>query len=163
MMSKKTNLIKILLFFVLLTGSHYSFAATLQEVVVLAEQRFGGVAFTAERYSRSDRHVYEVELLRGRQIVEAMYDTAGNLIRSEIYSTPRRAARVSSALTRAQITLSEAIAIAEGAVPNSRAIEAEIRLRNDRYLVDLRVGSRVYDVDVLIDSRDGRVVYIDRD
>jgi len=93
------------------------------------EQRFGGDAFTAEKYVRRGSPVYDVELLIGRRIVEAVFDAnTGALLSSENYSTPRRA--------------------------------AELRLRNNRFLVEVRARRWLYDV--LIDSTDGRVIFVGR-
>ncbi len=155
MITKTTRMLIMLL--ALLTISSHTYAASLKEVIESAQQQFGGVAFTAERYSRARGSVYDVELLlSGRRIVEAEFDAnTGTLISSEIYRTPRRAERVSAALRRARISLLQAIEIAERRVPNSQTVDAEIKLRRNFYLVEVRAGSFLYEV--LIDSRSGRV------
>jgi uncharacterized membrane protein YkoI len=152
----------LIIFIVGLTFSNQIQAASLQEIITVAEQQFDGVAFTAERYTRARKRFYDVELLRGRQIIEAVFDAnTGNLLESEIYSSPRRSVRVSVALNRANISLLQAIDIAEKRVSNSRAIEAEIRLSHAQYLIEVRAGTQLYEV--VINSMSGRVIRVNLD
>jgi len=159
-MVTKTYLTRILIIFiVILTFSNKTQAASLQEIITVAEQQFEGVAFTAEIYTRASKRVYDVELLSGRRIVEAVFDAkTGNLLESEFYSSPRRSVRVSVALKRADISLLQAIDIAEKRVSNSKVKEGEISLRNNQYLIEVRAGSLLYDV--VIHSKSGRVIRV---
>jgi uncharacterized membrane protein YkoI len=136
--------------------------------IILAESAFNGEAFKAERYRQGQRVFYEVYVLSGNSIYEVVVNAnRGNVVEWDRYNQKRRATRVSAALNNAQFSLIDAVEIAQEALPGSNAIEAKLRLSNNpnrngkRFLVETRDGPELYDV--VINSRNGRVVKIDRD
>jgi uncharacterized membrane protein YkoI len=136
--------------------------------IMLAESQFNGEAFKAERYREGQRILYEVYVLSGNSIYEVVVNAnRGRVIDWDRYDNRRWSARVSAALDRAQISLIDAVEIAREAVPGSNPIEAKLRVNNNpdrngtRFLVETREGPELYDV--VINSRNGRVVKIDRD
>ena len=140
-------------------------ASPLQNAIAAAEQQFGGEAFEAERYREGGRTYIEVEVLSGNQIVEAEFRGNGNrLIDAETYGNPRRIARLGAALDRAELSLAEAVQIAEDAIGPGRVEEAKLRItrkpqRNGtRFIVEVRTEDGLFDV--VINSRNGRVIRI---
>lgn len=143
-------------------------ASSLQDAVAAAELHLGGEAFEAERYWEDGSKFIDVELLSGNQIVEAVFLAEGSqLIDVEIYSNKRRVNRATRALKRADISLSEAIRIAEDAVGAGEVREAELQIRRQakrsgkRFLVEVRDDRKW--LDVLVNSRNGKVLRVRKD
>jgi uncharacterized membrane protein YkoI len=142
---------------------------TFSEAIAAAESQFGGEAFEAERYREDGRSFFEIEVLSGGEIYEAVFDArTGSLIEWERYNQPRRASRVADALQRARLSLTQATRRALRAKgPGARVVEAEILLSSDRqrngrrYEVDVRTGDGVFEV--VVNARNGRIVRISRD
>ena len=143
-------------------------ATPISNAIATAEQQFGGEAYTAERYRENGRTFYEVEVLVGNQIVEAVLSGNGRrVIETDTYGSKRRVARAEAALERAGLSLQDAVAIAENTLgpEGIRGIrEAEIRLSGDpdrngsRFIVELRNADGLFDV--VVNSRNGRVIRI---
>lgn len=138
-------------------------ASTLQSTIAAAEQAFGGEAFSAGKLGAFS----EVEVLSNNQLIETLYSNAsGELVDSEAYGSPRRVDRVQTSLDSAQISLSDAITIAEDAVGPGEVLDAELQVsrnstRNGRFLIDIRTDAGV--LDVIVDAVTGRVLRIIRD
>lgn len=140
-------------------------ASPINDAIDKSELRFGGEAFQAELYRENGRLFVEVEVLAGNRIIEVEYDVrTGRITDSEAYRSNRRVARVAAALERSRLTLYEAVQIADNAAGPGNVREAKLRLsrqakRNGkRFIVELRNEEGLFDV--ILNSRDGRVVRI---
>jgi uncharacterized membrane protein YkoI len=149
--------------------AHASGPMTFLGAITAAESQFGGEAFEAERYREDGRSYYEVEVLSGGEIFEAVFDArSGRLIEWERYDQPRRAQRVDAALQRARLSLLQASRRALRAKgPGASVVEAEIRLSSNRqrngtrFEVDVRNRDGVFEI--IINALNGRVMRISRD
>ena len=143
-------------------------ASSIRDAITAAEQQFGGQAFEVESYRENGRAYIEVEVLSGNRIIEAEYSVgSGQLKDAETYGNPRRVARIASALDRSNLSLADAAQIAEDAIGPGKVLEAKLRItrqpqRNGkRFLVELRNDEGEFDV--VVNSRNGRVLRIRRD
>lgn len=148
-----------------LVGSAAS-ASPLKTVIASAEQQLGGQAIAAELFREGNQDLVEVELLRGNQIVEAVFDAdTAALVESEVLTRRFRVLLASRAVNVARLTLAEAIDAAEAAVGGGEAVDAELvlrarkpRMNGRRYNVDVVTDDD--DLDVLLNSRNGNTVRI---
>ena len=167
-MNTRSAVVALMAGLVLLLGTGSALATPLTRAAVAAEQQFGGQVFAAELYREDGKRLVEVELLSGGQIVEVVLNAdSGRFLESDTYGSQRRVGRAMAALDVAQISLSQAIRAARGAVGRGQILEAELLVAGNqntngkRYIVDIR--NQQGEFEVIVNSRDGRVMRIVRD